>query len=237
MNPYPVNLDLRGRKVLLVGGGRVAYRKLEELHRAGADITVVSPELLPDTAERVEAWAIHLERRKFRTADAAGCFLVISAADSDTVNRRVASAARQCGALVNVVDNAELSDFSLPATVMRGNLLLTASTGGALPAFSRRIRERLELAFGEEYGAYLELAGALRPIIMRKVPDPVQRREIFFRLADFDLVALHANAPVSFRRMLDRLLPPEVAAELDAEFPIPGQDREVSGAAGDRGTR
>lgn len=222
MIPYPVNLHLRGRSVLLVGGGRVACRKLVELHRSEAEITLVSPELHGDTAALIEAWGVRCEHRAFRPADTAGCFLAIAAAN-EVVNREVASAARRSGALVNVVDDAALSDFSLPATARRGRLLLTASTSGALPALSRRLREQLERSYGEEYAAYLDFAAALRPVVLENVPDPVRRRELFLRLADSDLVALHANAPLSFRRLLERLLPPEVTAELDPLFFAPEQ--------------
>lgn len=195
----------------------MACRKLEELQRAGAEVTVVSPELHPDTAQRIAAWGIECQRREFRPADAAGCLLVICAVGREEVDCAVANAARDQGALVNVVDNPSLSDFTLPATVRRGGLLLTVSTGGALPALARRLREQLDHSFGEEYASYLELVGALRPIILRHVANPRERRALFFALADTDLVALHSTAPVSFHRLLERLLPSTVIAELDSQ--------------------
>lgn len=218
MEEYPINLNLEGRRVLLVGGGSVACRKLDGLHRAGADITVVSPELHADSSELIAAWGIRYERRSFRPRDTDGYLLVIAAA-TDAANRQIAQAAHRSGALVNVADDAELSDFTLPATARRGKLLLTASTAGSLPALSRKVRERLEASFGEEYASYLELAGMLRPIIMREVGDRSLRREIFFRLADFDLISLHANAPASFRRVLEEILPAAVLTELDRSVP------------------
>lgn len=227
MNPYPVNLSLSGRPALLVGGGRVACRKLEELHRAGADITVVGPELHPDTEARVAEWGIVVRRRPFRTEDAEGCFLLIAAATGE-VNREAAAAARRSGAIVNVVDNPELSDFTMPAIVRRGRLLLTASTGGALPAFSRRLRESLEHSFGEEYASYLDFVAELRPIVMRTLRDAQQRRRIFFRLADFDMVALHAEDPAAFRRVLADRLPPQVFAELERGLPHLARTRRLA---------
>jgi precorrin-2 dehydrogenase/sirohydrochlorin ferrochelatase len=196
---------------------------------AEADVTLVSPSLALETVAYVEASGVHYRRRKFRAEDAAGCYLVIAATDSDEVNSSVSRHARQAGAIVNVVDGPELSDFTLPATVRRGNLLLTASTGGTLPAFSRLLRERLEHSFGEEYAVYLELAEALRPIIKRCVPDPARRREIFFRLADFDLAELSAENPALFRRKLGEILPAQVLDELGG-LPVsgaaPGHSRE-----------
>jgi len=206
MNQYPVNLNLHGRKVLVVGGGGVACRKLRDLMAARAEITLVSPKVNEEIVGLLEEGTLRYEPREFRAEDVGGCFLVIAATGDDAVNAEVSRHALGVNALVNVVDNAELSSFTLPAKVRRGDLLLTASTGGALPAFSRAIRDRLELSFGEEYAAYLELVGELRPVIKRRVADPRRRKEIFTQLADFRLVDLLTEDSNLFRQKIGEIL-------------------------------
>lgn len=159
---YPVNLILTGRRCLVVGGGAVAERKVESLLAAGAEVTVISPEL----TAKLSSWAaqgrtLHVAR-EYRFGDAAGYRLVLCATDSAAVNEQAAREARQSGALVNVADTPELCDFTLPARLQRGSLSVAVSTGGQSPALARELRNELARQLGPEYAEYLEIAGRLR---------------------------------------------------------------------------
>src|SRR5262245_26533707 len=131
---YPIAIDLTKKKVLIVGGGKVAARKVETLLEYGADVTVVSPQVEPEIEEFAQAGKIALKKKAYETADMDGITVVIAATDDKDVNTRVSEDAMACRALVNVVDVPELCDFIVPATVKRGDLLLAIWTGGKSPA-------------------------------------------------------------------------------------------------------
>ena len=178
---YPINLDVRGRTCLVVGGGEVAVRKARALVEAGGEVTVVAPEVHGKLKadDRIE-----VRERPFRTTDLHGAFVVVVATDDDLVNRSVARDAADFGCLVNVVDCPALSSFIVPATLRRGELAVCVSTGGASPALSRRIRRRLEHEFTEDYADFVEVLGEIRREVFDKVPDAERRPEIFRELTD-----------------------------------------------------
>jgi len=163
---YPVFLDLRGRRCVVIGGGEVALRKVESLLAAGADVAVVAPQVkeMPPGATIVQ--------REFLPGDLDGAFFVISATDNRAVNSAVAAEAEARGILINVVDVPTESSVILPAVVRRGEFVLAVSTGGASPTLARRLRERLEQEFGEEYG---ELIAFLRE--MRQAWEPCYKAD------------------------------------------------------------
>ena len=158
---YPLFLDLRGRRVVVVGGGWVAIQKVAELLPTGAEIVVVAPEVEPAIGELAAAGKLVWWRRSYQPDDLAGAFLLL-ASDSPTVNARAARDARRRGVLLNVADDPTHCDFITPAIVRRGDLTVAVSTGGRSPAFARYVRERLETVLSEEYGAVLDLVAGVR---------------------------------------------------------------------------
>jgi precorrin-2 dehydrogenase/sirohydrochlorin ferrochelatase len=179
--PYSVSLNLADVSCLVVGGGTVALRKIESLLSSGAKVTVVSPRIIPEI-ENLEG--IGRIQREFHPLDLEGKFLVISATNVRAVNEEVAIAARRRSMLVNVVDVPELCNFYVNSQVCRGELTISVSTGGASPALSKRIRGELERQYGPEYEGFLILMREYRPLIIRRIPDPVRRKEAFERLAN-----------------------------------------------------
>jgi len=178
---YPVSLDVSGKPCLVVGGGEVAVRKARTLLEAGAEVTVVAPDVHP----KLQADArIKIRERAFRDTDLHGAFLVMVATDDDVLNRTVARDAADFGCLVNVADCPALSSFLVPATLRRGELTISVSTGGASPALARHIREKIEGEFGEEYAEYVAVLAEVRREVFEKVPDPHRRGEIFRKLAE-----------------------------------------------------
>jgi len=143
---YPVNLVIAGKPVLVVGGGAVAARKAAGLVAAGAVVTVVAPDIHPD----VEALPVTIERRPYKAGEAAGYRLAITATGDAQVNQSVFDDGEAAGVWVNAADDPERCSFTLPAVVRRGPVLVTASTGGASPALSSWLRERLDAQLGPE---------------------------------------------------------------------------------------
>jgi len=181
---YPIFLQLKARRCLVVGGGTVAERKVRGLLETGSDVVVVSPSL----NEALHIWAsdgaIRYLRRSFRDEDVEGCALVIGATDRVEVNMHVAAAARRRGIWVNIVDTPAACDFIAPAVVRRGELQIAISTGGNSPTLARRLREGLEELIGPEYGEVAEVLGALRTAIHRQEKAPEARKAIFERLVE-----------------------------------------------------
>jgi uroporphyrin-III C-methyltransferase / precorrin-2 dehydrogenase / sirohydrochlorin ferrochelatase len=155
-------LSLRGRPVLVVGGGEVALRKIEGLLAEGARLTVVSPEVVDGIDDLERQGALTLERRPYRAGDVAGFALVFAATDDRTVNGQVFSHAREAGIWVNVADDPEYCSFHLPARVQRGALQLTVASRGGAPFVVRRLRQLLERRFGAEWSEWMDAASRLR---------------------------------------------------------------------------
>lgn len=204
---YPISLAVAGRPCLVVGGGAVAARKVDALLEAGATVIVVAPEVSAELAALVDAGRVGLRRRAFAPPDLDGCFVAVAATDSQSVNRAVSAAARERRVLVNVVDDAALSDFIVPAVVRRGRLCLAVTTDGKSPLFARRVRERLEATFGPEHGQFLDWLGEARETIKRQEPDEARRRAIFAALVDSRVLDLlregrTAEARGEFERLL-----------------------------------
>ena len=174
---YPLSLKLNGRRCVVVGGGAVAERKIASLLECGADVTVVAPEATPAIRDWAAKARIRLLGRTFQPADVAGAVIAIAATDDNAVNLAVAKAANASGTLVNVVDVPELCDFYVPASLTRGDLQITLSTGGASPALAKRLRIDLERDFGPEYETYLQLLARLRAELKARVPDRARRNE------------------------------------------------------------
>ncbi|MDH4144118.1 MAG: bifunctional precorrin-2 dehydrogenase/sirohydrochlorin ferrochelatase [Acidimicrobiia bacterium] len=156
---YPVNLDLAGAPVLVVGGGPVAARKVDGLLASGAEVTVVAPACIDALVDRP---AVRCVLRPYRSGDVAGHRLVIAATGIDAVDRRVHADATATGVLVNVADRPELCGFTLPSVLRRGRLQVAVSTNAASPAFASWLRRRLEADLDEGYEAALDLLADVR---------------------------------------------------------------------------
>ena len=141
----------------MVGGGAVAERKVRSLYSAGACITIISREINARLRTFAEEHAIPLVAREVREEDLKEKLLVIAATDNRETNKRIAEQARRAGALVNVVDSPEESDFFVPSSFNRGDLTIAIATSGKMPALSRKIRKQLEKQFGSEYENYIQL--------------------------------------------------------------------------------
>jgi precorrin-2 dehydrogenase/sirohydrochlorin ferrochelatase len=177
MSLLPIFLKLRGRRVLVVGGGNVAESKIESLLLADADVVVVAPELNANVSELARAGKIVWRQKSFDPADLNGIFLVIAATNVPEVNHLVYRLAEERSILCNAVDDPEHCHFYYGAVVRRGPLQIAISTDGLSPALAQRLRRELEQQFGPEYEAWLEYLGAMRDLIRASTPDEQRRKE------------------------------------------------------------
>jgi len=162
MGYYPIFVEMRGRKVLLVGGGHVALEKIGKLVESEADVTVVAPELTPEVRAYIEDGSARLEERAFRAGDTEGFEVVMIATDDGAINREVADEARSRGIWVNAADDVANCDFILPGVARRGRLAIATSTGGASPALARWLRERMEAFLSDDVVALGDVLAELR---------------------------------------------------------------------------
>ncbi|HWG70379.1 MAG TPA: siroheme synthase CysG, partial [Steroidobacteraceae bacterium] len=184
MNYFPVFFDLAGQRVLIVGGGEVALRKISLLERTGAHITVVAPEIAPELLQRAAAGRLSVNAREFIPGDLDGARLVIVATSRRAVNRWIANLSESRNIPVNVVDDREASRFIVPAIVDRDPVLVAISTGGAAPVLARRVRERLEALIPMRMGEFAAWLRTLRKTAQRKLRSVSERRRFFEALVD-----------------------------------------------------
>ena len=159
---YPIFVELQGRPVLVVGGGNVGEGKVQGLLAAGADVTVVSPQLTPTLADLLAAGRIHHTPREYDTSDLDGAVFCMVATDDGAINTQVAADCRERGLWVNAADDPPNCDFILPAVVRSGQIVVAASTGGASPAMARRLREELTAFLDEDYAPLTDLLAEVR---------------------------------------------------------------------------
>jgi uroporphyrin-III C-methyltransferase/precorrin-2 dehydrogenase/sirohydrochlorin ferrochelatase len=184
VNYFPVFFDLTAQRVLVVGGGEVALRKVALLERSGASVFLVAPEVLPELKQRAAEGLMNLAIREFAPADLDGARLVIVATSRRAVNRWIASLSEARGIPVNVVDDREASRFIVPAIIDRDPVLVAISTGGAAPVLARRLRERLEAAIPKKIGSLAVWLRALRHAARRRLRGTDERRRFFEAVVD-----------------------------------------------------
>ena len=184
---YPILLNIQDKKCLVVGGGNVAWRKVCSLKDAGARVTVVSPEFCPEMEKET---GIERIQQKYEEGFLNGVLVVIASTDDEEVNKKVYYDAVKMGILVNVVDRPEFCSFIVPATISRGDLSISISTGGASPALARNIRENLEKQFGDEYGEFAKLLSETRRKILSEISNESIRRDILQCIAGLDMLEI-----------------------------------------------
>ncbi len=210
MDYLPIFLRVQNRLAVVIGGGAVAARKAELLLKCGARVRLVAPELAADTRELLRQHAAAAQMTHLNAPFAAhhleGAALVIAATDSDAINAQVARSAQARGVPVNVADDADLSDFILPAIVDRSPLIVAVSSAGTTPVLARRVREQLEALLPAGLGALARFAGSQRERVNRQLQPALRRPfwERFFGSAA-NLARFSADEPAALERFAREL--------------------------------
>ncbi|MCG6900034.1 MAG: siroheme synthase CysG, partial [Gammaproteobacteria bacterium] len=176
MDYLPIFMKIEQRPCLVVGGGKVAARKVALLRRAGARIRIVSPQLCGELHDLLARGLITHEAREFQDNDLDDCVLVIAATDNKTVNRRVSELATIQRIPVNVADSPKLCSFIVPSIINRSPVQIAVSTGGSSPVLARLLRARLESFVPAAYGRLAELVNDYRQRVKQRFANPEQRR-------------------------------------------------------------
>lgn len=214
MKLYPMMMNVQGRRVVVVGGGRVAVRKVRSLLERGASVTVISPEIEPELQFLAARGTIQWVGRRFDEATLDRIqdpVLVFGTTDSREVNEQIYRGSVQRGIPCNIADDPEFCTFTVPAVVTRGDLTIAVSTGGASPALARRIRERLESEFGPEYAVMTRLLAAVRREVLAARCSSDDNKRVFFDLVDSDLLpALRIHDREKVRDILAAVVSSEI---------------------------
>lgn len=172
---FPVSMILTGEPVLVVGGGRVAARKIASLLEAGARVSVVTREACDEVARLAVEGRIALRLGEVGEADLEEPVVVIGATDDHELHRWLYAECRRRRVPVNIVDITDLCTFHVPACIRRGPLTVALATGGEAPALAKRLRRLLEGTIGEEWGRLAELMGELRGAVREFIPEIADR--------------------------------------------------------------
>jgi len=188
---YPIMLDLLSKKVVVIGGGKVAERKVKGLKEAGANVVIVAPEVTTALRQLSEKAEVTWLKKPFSQEDVEGALLVIAATNKQEVNEAVARAVKP-NQLLNVVDAPEKSTFHVPAVMRRGKLSIAVSTSGASPVLAKKICKQISETYGQEFETYIDFLYECRQYIVKTIDNPIKRRQL-----------LEAVAEESFRKSMD----------------------------------
>jgi precorrin-2 dehydrogenase/sirohydrochlorin ferrochelatase len=184
---YPAFLNLKGKKVIVIGGGKVAERKVLTLLRVGADVTIVSPEITKGLQRKKLEGRIEHIPRQYNKGDSKKAFIVIAATDSLEVNKKIS---QEAPCLMNVVDSSSLCNFIVPSVINRGPLTIAISTSGVSPALSKSIRKELQILYGLGFAEYLRLLEKIRGRAMKEIPGKKKRAEFLKSIASGKMIKM-----------------------------------------------
>lgn len=208
---YPVNLDVRGLRCVVIGGGVVASRKIDALLPCEARIRVISPVVCPHIAQLSAAGLLDWQQRDYKSGDLDAAKLVFAATNDAVIQKKIVSHAAEAGILVNVIDMPEACSFQVPASFRRGELLLTVATGGGSPALAARICRELQKSYGQEYEVLVALMAALRKKIVSSSCNSAEHKQVFEKLLDSDiLVCIRQQRWNDLSDVLQDILPPAI---------------------------
>ncbi|MGI9536631.1 MAG: precorrin-2 dehydrogenase/sirohydrochlorin ferrochelatase family protein [Desulfocapsaceae bacterium] len=212
---YPVNLDIVGKRCLVVGGGTVAARKMKALLLCGGVVQIISPEATGAITQLAESGDIEWLRRPYRKGDAKDAFLIFSATDDPEVQKQISSDAADYHVLINSAGDPELSDFHVPAKIRRRDFVIAVSTGGGSPALAMLLKAQLAKEYGEEYGVLAELMAKIRRQVVTRTSVAEENKALFQSVLELPVLDCIKQCDwIELRRQLSRVLPAEIDADL-----------------------
>ncbi|EGT2201440.1 precorrin-2 dehydrogenase [Clostridioides difficile] len=185
---YPINLKLDDLDVVIIGGGEVAYRKCKNFLNFNKRVTIVSKQLLNKFYDLKEY--INIIEDDYKEVYIEKASIVIAATNNKVLNMEIGLYCREEHKLVNVVDNVEISNFTVPSYIKRGDLLISVSTGGKSPSLSSKIKKEIEEIYTEDYEEYLNVLGDIRKKVIKKYEDKSKRKDVLNMLITLDLEEL-----------------------------------------------
>ena len=228
MDYFPIFLDLKNRRCLLVGGGDVATRKGRMLAKSGAILRVVAPDISAELRELVAQHQGELLLREYQSDDIYDCVLAVAATDIEALNKKISDDAKQKNIPVNVVDTPALCTYITPAIIDRSPLMIAISSGGEAPVLARLVRAKLETLIPMSYGVLANLASRWRDRVKDRFDNGDSRRKFWEKILQGPAAELAMNGQ---DQQADKILADEIANE-DASL-TQGEVYLVGGGPGD----
>jgi len=187
---YPAFLNLKNKKAVVVGGGKVAERKVRLLVKAGANVKVISPDITKPLEKLRDKGNIKHANRNYVKRDLKNAYIVIAATSSAEINTKIAGESEN---LVNVVDTPSEGNYIVPSVVTRGPLTIAISTEGTSPAVSKTIRKEVEKHYSKEFTNYMRFLEVMREKAVAEITDSNKRRKFLKSLASEKLIYIVRN--------------------------------------------
>jgi precorrin-2 dehydrogenase / sirohydrochlorin ferrochelatase len=203
---YPIFLDISKKPCLVVGGGKVAERKVRTLITFKAVVILVSPKTTRAISRLYQKGAIEVIEREYMEDDLMGIALVFAATGNEEINARIKADAEKRNIPVNVVDNPKLCDFIVPSIIKKGPVTIAISTSGTLPSLSKKLRQLISRQITGDYVRYAYKLGNIRKLLIDTVKDNGKRRQIMKTLVKLDIKELNG---MSLRKIMHQFLIPE----------------------------
>jgi precorrin-2 dehydrogenase / sirohydrochlorin ferrochelatase len=184
---YPVFLDITDKKCLVVGGGKVAERKVTLLLQFNIHVIVVSPVMTKALLKLGEESKIEYSQRTYTAKDLDNIALVFACTDNNAINNKIRKEAAHKNIPVNVVDSPDMCDFIVPSIVKKGDLMIAISTSGELPLLSKKLRQKIEEVVTDDYLEYLHIMGEFRRSLMKSVKEGRRRAMIMEDIGKMDI--------------------------------------------------
>lgn len=184
---YPIMIDIHDRKIVIVGGGKVAYRKSKNLLKYGGKVIILSPETIDDFKKLKDIYKDKLQfvYNKYEKVYIEDAFLVIAATSSSLVNQEISKDCKKLNILSNIVDSKEDCDFITTSIINNDNLTISVCTMGSFPYLSKKIRIDMEEKYKKFDKKYINVLEKIRNIILNKYPD--KTREMMDQALELDL--------------------------------------------------
>ncbi|WP_209123191.1 bifunctional precorrin-2 dehydrogenase/sirohydrochlorin ferrochelatase [Alkalihalobacillus sp. BA299] len=187
MSLMPINISIKDKPVIIIGGGKVAERKAIKILKYNAIVTVVSPQISESLLELVNNRSIQWIRTEYHKKFLEKAFLIIAATNDSVVNLSIYKD-RKPHQLINVVDHPDLSDFHMASTLQRGRLTISVSTEGASPLLAKKIVNQISEEYGQEYEEYTEFLYHARKRILEKISDKSKCHQFLKELVDEEII-------------------------------------------------
>ncbi len=185
---YPISLHIEDKLCVVVGGGKVARRKIRGILLRQGQVKVISPQVEPEIQKLAARKKIQWQEKRFAKGDLKGAFLVFAATSSLEIQDAVQQEADALNILVNRADAPEKSSFHVPASLQRGDLQVAVFTNGKSPAMAAKVKKQLEDVIGWEYGILLELVAAVRGHIIAREDDSPHKVELLRNIFHNDIL-------------------------------------------------
>lgn len=207
MAKYPIFLELSGRRTVVIGGGRVAVRKVQALLDAGARVVVVAERIDDMMTGLCAGTDVEVVQGSYAKSYLASAVLAIAATNNNDLNKKIYKDCQELEILCNVVDVPGLCDFYVPAVVKRGNLQIAIGTDGSSPAYAGHIRKKLEKVFTEKHGEFVAELETLRGRVIEELADPADRKAVFGDMVnDESFEYFDEKGPAAWRDRAEKII-------------------------------